>query len=58
MKRKWELMELRKEIGRKKKSTNDHKMKIKLEGTDGKIGTMKNTERNREDKTTKLKTKF
>lgn len=55
---KWELMELRKEIRREKKSTNDHKMKIKLEGTDGKIGTMKNTKRNREDTTTKPKTKF
>lgn len=33
-------------------------MKIKLEGTDGRIGTVKNTQkRNREDKITKMKTK-
>lgn len=38
-----------------KKSTNDHEMKIKLEGTDGRIGTVKNTQkRNREDKITKM----
>lgn len=43
---------------KEKKSTNDHEMKIKLEGTDGRIGTVKNTQkRNREDKITKMRTK-
>lgn len=43
-----------------KKNTNDHKMKIKLEGLDGRTGTVKNRKKkgNKEDKTTKMKTKF
>lgn len=40
---KWEVMEFRgKKIGKEKKNTNDHKMKIKLEGLDGRTGTVKN----------------
>lgn len=59
---KWEVMEFRgKKIGKEKKNTNDHKMKIKLEGLDGRTGTVKNRKKkkgNKEDKTTKMKTKF
>lgn len=54
-------MEFRgKKIGKEKKNTNDHKMKIKLEGLDGRTGTVKNRKKkgNKEDKTTKMKTKF